>query len=183
MNIIIRNSAGKIFFRPDTTCDRPGEDLYPQEFIQSLSFAPVAFVRVCKAGRSVSERFASRYYDAAGFGLFLYPDDLMDGSAESIAEASCIDHTSFLPAPTANPGDFSLLMDGKQIFSSSSLPCLELEKAIAAASARMHIRTGDIIALELCRPEHLCSRPCRHSIEAFMSSERIIDFNIVMNIL
>ena len=183
MNIIVRNSAGKIFFRPDTTCDRPGEDLYPQEFIGSLSFVPVAYVRVCKAGRSVSERFVRRYYDSAGYGLFLYPDDLLDGLAESIAEASCIDHTSFLPAPVKEPGSFSLLIDGKKLFTTDSLPRPELEKALAAASARMHIRTGDIIALELGSPGHLCSRPCRHSVEGFLSNERIIDFNIVMNIL
>ncbi len=183
MNIIVRNSAGKIFFRPDTTCDRPGEDLYPQEFIQSLSFVPVAYVRVSKAGRSISERFAKRYYDAAGYGLFLYPDDLLDGSAESMAEASCLDHTSFLPSPVQESGRFSLMIDGKELYASDSIPYSELEKALAAASARIHIRTGDIIALELCSPAHLCSRPCKHSIEGFISSERVIDFNIVMNTL
>lgn len=181
MNILVRNANGKVFFRPDTTCDRPGEDLYPQEFIASMSFAPVVYMRVCKAGRSVSERFAGRYFNSAGYGLFLYPDDLLDGSEESVACASCIDHTSFLPAPVEGSGRFSLSCDGEEIFAVEGFPLEDMRKALAEVTSRVHIRTGDLIALELCKPSRLCSRPCRKEIKGVFNSDTIIDFKIIMN--
>ena len=99
MNIIVKTFGGNVIVRPDTTWEKDNEDIYPQDFIETLSFTPVLFARISKPGKSVGLRFASRYYDSANYGLLLYPENLLCGGEEDFACASCIDHTSFLPAP------------------------------------------------------------------------------------
>ena len=181
MNILVRNSAGKIFFRPDATCDRPDDDLYPQEFIEALSYVPVFFMRICKAGRSISPRFAPRYFDVSGFGLFLYPSGMLDGSPESIACASCIDHTSFLPMPQESKDTMNLLLDSALLCTAEAPAPDETAQAISDASAHLHLRTGDIVAMELSLPQPLCKRPCRHSLTGISRGSTLFDFNIIMN--
>ena len=188
MNILIRSVSGKVFSRPDTTADRAAEDVYAPEFVSAFSYAPVLFARVCRAGRSVSERFAERYFDAIGYGILLYPDDLLDGSAESVACASCIDHTSFLPMdllPRQEAGKavFSIEADGSVIYEAPEFDLHLVCKGISEVSSRAHIRTADLVAMELSAPAKLCSRPSTTHLKAYFNEKTTIDFNINMNLL
>ena len=99
MIIIVKTAAGSIITRPETSWERNGTDFYPQEFIEAAACTPVVYARIGKSGRSVAARFAGRYYDSFGYGALLYPENLLDGSPESIACASCIDHSSYLAGP------------------------------------------------------------------------------------
>ena len=162
MNIVVLSASGKVFVRPDTTWERDSEDFYVPEFIDSVSFTPVFFARVSKPGRSVSEKFAGRYFDGLGFGVLLYPENLLDGSEEAFACASCVDHTSFLPFPVLAKGtpstDGTVSKDGTEAFR-EVLPAEDaILKAIAEVTRFCYIRTGDIIAIELSSRQPLCSR-------------------------
>lgn len=146
MNIIVISCEGKVFVRPDTTWERDNEDFYVPDFVDRISASEVLFVRVSKPGRSVSAKFAERYYDGAGRGFLLYPEDMIDGSAEGFACACCLDHTSFLPFP----------IHGKEWLEEG---CgARICEAIALATTFCYIRTGDIIAIELATRKPLCSR-------------------------
>lgn len=164
MNIIVKTSDGKCIVRPDTTWEKDAEDLYVPEFVNGLGYTPVLFARISKPGRSVSAKFASRYYDAVGYGVLLYPEDMLDGSETGFACASCLDHTSFLPAPffgteTLGKGNaFRLLAGGKELFSHDASTTDMIEKAIEEATRFIYIRTGDILAIEIQPREHLVSR-------------------------
>jgi len=96
---IVKTYSGRVIVRPDTSWEKDNEDFYPQDFVDRISFTPVVFARICKPGKSIGIKFAERYYDGINCGILLYPEDLIDGSAEGFACASCIDHTSFLPFP------------------------------------------------------------------------------------
>lgn len=162
MNIVVITSNGKTVVRPDTTWERDGDDLYVPEFIDSVSYSPVFTAHVCKAGRRVDARFAHRYFDAVGFGVLLYPDQLLDGSEEGFASASCLDHSSFIIPPQLAPGTagtgFDLLRDGERIFSSEIPETGMIVRAVSDATRYCYIRRGDIIAVELQERRPLCSR-------------------------
>lgn len=165
MNIIVKTASGRIIVRPDTTWEKDNEDFFPPEFVGPISASPVLFARILKPGRSIGKKFASRYWDAANFGVLLYPEEMIDGSEESYAEACCIDHTSFLPTPLFQPvtidfegNEFVLMKNGETIFSIESgeskegMPSVSIETiedAIVEATKRIYIRTGDLIAIEL----------------------------------
>ncbi len=186
MNIIVKTGAGNVIVRPDTTWEKDNEDLFPQDFIKTLTFTPVLFARICKPGKSVGLRFASRYYDAANYGILLYPENIIGGGAEDFAAASCIDHTSFLPAPLYQKcvlenreNEFVLYRNGDEIYGASADGLEIIEKAIEEATRRIYIRTGDIIAVELAERAPLWEKEdgaiC---ITGTFCENKTIDFNI-----
>ena len=168
MNIAVKTASGRCIVRPDTTLERNSKDFFPPEFVDGLSWSPVLFARVCKAGRSVGKEFAGRYYDAVGYGILLYPRDLLDGSPEAYACASCLDHTSFLPFPLFNKltlgqgNSFRLYVrkEGKArrcIYKHDEGTAGMIEDAIVAITTNIFIRTGDLVAIELKKRSGLCT--------------------------
>lgn len=146
MNIIVKTSGGAVTVRPDTTWSRNNDDYYVPDFVDEISWSPVLCVRISRLGKHIAAKFAGRYYDAAGRGVLLYPENLIDGSAESYATASILDRTSCIVMPE---GDVALLgPEGKAL----------IDNALEQASRYARVRAGDILAVELAPREHLCSR-------------------------
>lgn len=187
MNIIVKTSSSKYIVRPDTTWERDNEDFFPPEFVNGLSFTPVLFARISKPGRSISTRFASRYYDGVGYGMLLYPEDLLGSGEEDFACASCLDHTSFLPFPMFLPlvlgkedNLFRIFKEGKVLFESSSGTLDMIENAVSEASKYVCFRSGDIIAIELQARETLCRREDGPvNISATFCKNRTMEFKII----
>ena len=187
MNIVVVTGGGRVVTRPDTTWEKDSEDLYVPDFVSRLSWSPVLFAKISKPGRSIGLRFAGRYFSNFGYGVLLYPEDLMDGSPEGYACACCLDHTSFLPGETFGKEDpkfadgrFSLLRDGEAIFSHGPASARMLEESIAEASRFCYLLIGDLVAAELQPREPLCSRdgsPCR--LEGLFGDERLCDFKVI----
>ena len=188
MNIVVKTASGRYIVRPDTTWERDNEDLYLPEFVTKVGFTPVLFARISKPGRSIGEKFASRYYDGIGFGALLYPEDMIDGSEEGFAAASCLDHTSFLPFPVDNVltlGDgsscFNLYKGEENIFAYSKGTREMIEKAIAEATRFIYIRTGDVIAIELDIRRPLCTaEDGRVTLKATWCGRESMKFDIIM---
>lgn len=55
---------------------RNNGDFYIPEFTSEISCIPQLVVKICKLGKAVGERFASRYYDEIGVGVRFYADTL-----------------------------------------------------------------------------------------------------------
>lgn len=188
MNIIVRTYSGKNIVRPDTTWERDNEDVFLPEFVEKVSYVPVLFARISKPGRSVALRFADRYYDGIGYGVLLYPENLVDGSEEGYSCASCLDHTSFLPFPLYNKvtlgregNSFELALDGETLFSYNRGENGMICSAIEDATRFIYIRTGDIIAIELAPRAALCERgnaPTR--LSGTYCGNETIDFRIIL---
>jgi len=190
MIIIVKTARGSIITRPETGWERNGTDFYPQEFISAVACTPALYLRISRSGRSIARRFAGRYFDTIGYGALLYPEDMLDGSPESIACASCIDHSSYLAGPAYDRSElgqkekhFLLECDGKTVFDYCGAGADMLETAIEEASARIHVRTGDLLAIELAEPIHLSNRPSTTRLKGSYGNDCLFDFNIIMNLL
>ena len=186
MNIIVKTSSGHITVRPDTTWEKDNEDFYPPEFVDELTYSPVLFARILKPGRSVGRKFASRYYDSIGFGVLLYPENMLDDTPEGYAQAICLDHTSFLPSPMFPPerleknGHFRLFRNEHDLFVFDQPSLNMIEDAIVEATKLLYIRTGDLIAIELAPRKPLTIRPDVSShITGTFDNNEIIDFQII----
>ena len=152
MNIIVKPyDCNLCYCRPDTTWEKESRDLYIPEGVDKVLWAPVVFAKVCKAGKCVSPKFVTRYYDVVGFGVLTYCDD------ENIAFSSCMDHSSIMPVPALNPsvlktGECQFVIsaaDNSFIFEADKNMQTSLEEAICKASERVSLRIGDIVAVEL----------------------------------
>lgn len=189
MNIIVKTSSGKIAVRPDTTWEKDNEDLYPPEFVDELTYSPVLFARILKPGRSVGRKFASRYYDSVGFGVLLYPENMLDGTPEGYVQAICLDHTSFLPSPMFPPQrlgsdpEFRLFLNEEEIFTtapSNTISLNMIEDAIVEATKLLYIRTGDLIAIELSTRKPLIRRQDSNAhITGSFGQDKVLDFQII----
>lgn len=186
MNIIVRTYGGHYIVRPDTTWEKDNEDLYAPEFSGELTFTPVLFARISKPGKYVGEQFASRYFDTVNYGILVYPMNMMDGSPEAFACASCMDHTSFLPFPMyqkivlGQGNDFALNVDGNEVFRTSEGTLAMIERAISEATKSIYIRTGDLIAIELAPMSPLMSRETKSiSVEGSYCDNFAMSFRIV----
>lgn len=188
MNILVKTASGKVIVRPDTTWKRGAEELFLPEFVNSVSYTPVIFARISKAGRSVAAKFADRYYDGICYGVLLYPDDLMDGSPEGFACASCLDRTSFLGYPVYNKvtlgqedNIFEIRQDGKEIFRYNSATEQMIQEAIEEVTRFCYIRTGDFLAIELAPRQHLLDRKDEQTrIESTFCGNYLLDFKVVL---
>lgn len=186
MNIVTITSSGRVIVRPDTTWERDNEDVFLPEYVTRVEWSPVVFARISRPGRSIGKEFADRYYDGVGYGALLYPADLIDGSEEGFACASCVDHTSFLSFPVYNKvtlgeegNDFEIRRDGCEIFRIQAPEASMLEDAIAKASAYVYLRTGDLLAVELQPRELLiegAGSSCR--LEGTFCENFLMDFNV-----
>ena len=191
MNIVVLSNKGHVYCRPDTSWERDNEDFYVPDFVDRLNYSPILFARISKPGKSISSTFAHRYYDAVNFGLFLYPQSLLDIPGEGWACAACLDHSSFLPFPLYNPitlGEKENRFVLKSI-SNASEECLFsccapdknlIEKAIEQVSRYCYLRCGDMVAIELQQMSFLCDRSVESlQIVGSYCDNPTIDFKII----
>lgn len=191
MNIIVRDFAsGKTVCRPDTTWERENKDMYVPDSVSALTYTPIIFARVCKAGKCISAKFAGRYYEGINFGMLLCVEDEKDGTEAALAAASCWDHSSVLPFPlysvaTLEPEDneFVLSKDGEHIY---RVKTGErdfrgvIENALVEASAKLSLRIGDLVAVELEAPRMLASREDKGArVGASYCENETFDYKII----
>lgn len=144
----MRTYGGKVVVRPDTTWERHNRDYFAPDYVSSLDWSPVLFIRVSGAARSTAERFASRYFDAWGRGVLLCAANLIDGTPEGYASSLCLNRTSYLPDPMSGVGTMSE--------EDRDLAC----KALSECSFKLQLRSGDLIAVETAERSFLCDGSC-----------------------
>ena len=183
MNIIVKPYDYKLCYcRPDTTWEKESRDLYMPEGVDKILWTPVVFARICKAGKFVSEKFVTRYYDSVGFGVLLYSGE------DSIAYSSCIDHSSILPLPLYNTvvlenneNHFIINIDSSERdFKMEDNIKKDIESAICTASKRTSLRIGDIVGIELAGMEELLERPGAESrLTAKFCENNLFDLKVI----
>ncbi len=181
MNILVKTYSDKIYCRPDTSWERENKDYYIPEEIDSLSYSPILFVRISKAGKCVRKKFASRYYDGFGYGLLLYLGDC----TEDLATTSCADRSSILPHPLYNPivldfedKEFSIYLNDKLIYKTKEGSHEIIEAGIEQATKLTSIRIGDYLAIEMAPPTKLEAQG-EANIKAIFNEDEIINFKII----
>ena len=183
MNIVVKPYGSNLCYcRPDTTWEKEGRDLYIPDGVQKILLTPVAFAKVSKAGKCVSGKFVSRYYDAVGFGALVYCDE------DAIAFSSCMDHTSLLPMPLYNPvvlenedNTFKLKAGDRDItFNCSKEIQTSLEEAICKSSERVSLRIGDMVIVELAPQEIIAERSNGETaIKAEFCENSLFDLKVI----
>lgn len=192
MNIIVKPYGSDLCYcRPDTTWERENRDLYSPDCVNAWNWTPVLFARISKAGKCISPKFASRYYDSLSFGTLLYI-----GGAD-VASGSCVDHTSILPLPLYNPvvmetegNRFDVVKNEETIFSLETPAAGSLqdsasliqaaEAAICKASQLTSLRIGDYVAVELAPASALAEKTEGSlSLKATFCENEIFNFKII----
>ena len=182
MNIIVKPYGSDLCYcRPDTTWERENKDLYSPDCVNEWHWAPILFARISKAGKCISPKFASRYYDGLNFGALLYI------GGEQTAFASCVDHTSTLPLPLFNPvvletegNKAEFFKNEASFFSCESGSLAAIEEAICKASQLTSLRIGDFVAVELAPLSSLAEKSEGSlSFKATFCENEIFNYRII----
>jgi acylpyruvate hydrolase len=146
-----------IFTKPDTAILRNNAPFYYPDFSKDIHYEVELILRICKEGKNVQEKFASKYFDAIGIGIDFTARDLQQKAKEKglpwdIAKGfngSAPISDTFVPvADFKNLQDinFTLQVDGvmKQQ-GNTSLMLFSFDYIIAYLSKFFTLRTGDLI--------------------------------------
>lgn len=185
MNISVQPYGScRCYCRPDTTWERESKDFYSPESVNTLHWTPVTYVRISKAGKCISGKFVSRYYDGVGFGTLLYIGDFLP----DLASASCADHSSILQSPVGGPElletsdkTYEVFRNGEKIFGCTAEGLKEkVEEAICRASQLTTLRIGDFVAIELAPAAQICDRSEEETkIKAVFGENGLFDLKLI----
>lgn len=144
--------APVLFMKPQNALLTDGKPFYYPDFSKDIHYECEIVVRVCKNGKYISEKFASKYVDAMTLGIDFTARDLQDyqkqkGLPWEIAKA--FDHSAVVGEfQTVKEGDihFQFLKNGEVVQrGNSSLMLHSFNKIIAYASQFFSLNIGDLI--------------------------------------
>lgn len=146
-----------IFTKPDTAILRNNAPFYYPDFTSDVHHEIELVLRICKEGKNIQEKFASKYYDAIGLGIDFTARDLQQKAKEKglpwdIAKGfngSAPISDKFIPVSdfkNLQDINFSIEVDGvlKQQ-GNTSFMLFSFDYIIAYLSKFFTLRTGDLI--------------------------------------
>lgn len=143
-------------FHPDSALLLPGRPLFYPDFGGEWMAHPMLAVRLCRLGKHVDIKFASRYYDALSPAFMIRPCDRAGFAEGELSGMDCsITHGDWL-TPAELIDKMVLTCEDRSIpvhYSSE-----DIERAVSAASRLTTIKMGDILLLPLGDPLPLRTR-------------------------
>lgn len=177
-----------IFTKPDTALLRNGAPFYYPEFSKDIHHEVELVLRICKDGKNIQEKFASKYFDAIGIGIDFTARDLQQKAKEKglpwdIAKGfngSAPISEKFIPvAEFKNLKDinFSLSINGGiRQQGNTSLMIFGFEYVISYLSKFFTLRTGDLIFTGT--PKGVGPVQTGDILSAYIENEKLLEFEV-----
>jgi len=177
-----------IFTKPDTALIRNNAPFYYPDFSKDVHYEAELVLRICKDGKSIDEKFASKYYDAIGIGIDFTARDLQQKAKEKglpwdIAKgfngSAPISDKFISVSEFKNVKDinFSLQVDGvvKQQ-GNTSFMLFNFNYIISYLSKFFTLRTGDLIFTGT--PKGVGPVKIGNVLSAYIENEKLLEFEI-----
>ena len=145
------------FLKPDTALVIRNRPFYYPDFSKDIHYETELVLKICKAGKSIPEKFAGDYYDQIGLGFDFTARDLQQKCKEKGLPweiAKGFDYSAPISQefiPKENFADlknisFNLELNGNKVQEGNSGDMIfSFEKVISYVSKFMTLRTGDLI--------------------------------------
>ncbi len=177
-----------IFTKPDTALVRNNGPFYYPEFSKDVHHEVELVLRICREGKSIEEKFASKYYDSIGIGIDFTARDLQTKAKEKglpwdIAKGfngSAPLSDKFIPVSefkNLRDINFSLQIDGtlKQQ-GNTSLMLFNFDYIISYLSKFFTLRTGDYIFTGT--PKGVSAVTIGNVLSAYIENEKLLEFEV-----
>jgi 2-keto-4-pentenoate hydratase/2-oxohepta-3-ene-1,7-dioic acid hydratase in catechol pathway len=140
------------FVKPDTALLRTNLFYIPQ-FSDNIHYEVEFVVKICKVGKSISSKFANRYYEEVSIGLDLTARDLQDECKRKSHPweiAKAFDYSApigqWQSKNSLKSEDFYLLKNGKVVQSGNPNQMIfDVDTIITYVSKFMTLKKGDLI--------------------------------------
>lgn len=184
---LLQNDAYPLVYTlPDTALLKEGRPFFIPNFAQTCTAELHLVVRICRLGRSISERFAHRYYDALTVGITFTAQELFlkcckeglpwelskgfDGAA-AIGSMIPLNEVSW---PRIN---FEMKIDGKQVMRGKSEEMIKnVDEIIAYVSKFYTLRQGDLLFMGT--PQNPLQVKMNERLSACIEEKTLLTFNV-----
>ena len=175
------------FMKPDSALVIENRPFFYPDFSSDVHHELEVVIRIDRLGRSIEEKFASRYFSEIGLGVDFTARDLQDeqkkkGLPWEIAKG--FDYSApvseFFPVSKykdIHDLSFRLDLNGNTVQDGkSSLMIFSFEKIIAYVSRFMTLKTGDLIFTGT--PAGVGPVSVNDRLEAYLEGEKLMDFPV-----
>jgi acylpyruvate hydrolase len=177
-----------IFTKPDTALLRNNAPFYYPDFSKDIHHEVELVLRICKEGKNIDPKFASKYYDAIGVGIDFTARDLQQKAKEKglpwdLAKGfngSAPVSDKFIPVSefvNLSSINFSLQVDNvtKQE-GNTSLMLFSFDYIISFLSKYFTLRTGDFIFTGT--PKGVGPVKVGNILSAYIENEKLLEFEV-----
>jgi acylpyruvate hydrolase len=177
-----------IFTKPDTAILRSNAPFYYPSFSSDIHHEVELVLRICKEGKNIEEKFASKYYDAVGIGIDFTARDIQsklkakglpwdiakgfNGSAPISDTFIAIDQF-----PDKKAINFKLEVNGElKQTGNTSLLLFSFDYIISYLSKFFTLRTGDLIFTGT--PKGVGPVVTGDKLTAYIEDEKLLEFEV-----
>ncbi|HEX8041116.1 MAG TPA: fumarylacetoacetate hydrolase family protein [Chryseosolibacter sp.] len=177
-----------IFTKPDTALLRNNAPFYLPDFSKDVHHEVELVLRICKDGKNIQDKFASKYYDALAVGIDFTARDLQQKAKEKglpwdIAKGfngSAPVSDKFIPVTDfkdLKDINFSLTINGGiRQQGNTKLMIFSFDYIISYLSRFFTLRTGDLIFTGT--PKGVGPVQAGDTLAAFIENEKLLEFEV-----
>jgi 2-keto-4-pentenoate hydratase/2-oxohepta-3-ene-1,7-dioic acid hydratase in catechol pathway len=177
-----------IFTKPDTALIRNNGPFYYPEFSKDIHHEVELVLRICKEGKSIQDKYSSKYYDAIGIGIDFTARDLQQKAKEkglpwdiskgfngsAPVSDKFIQVSDFKDLKDIN---FTLAINGElRQHGNTSLMLFNFDYIISYLSKFFTLRTGDLIFTGT--PKGVGPVKIGDTLAAFIENEKLLEFDV-----
>ncbi|MCK9618349.1 MAG: fumarylacetoacetate hydrolase family protein [Lentimicrobiaceae bacterium] len=175
------------FCKPDTALLRNNQPFFYPDFSSEIHYEVEVVIKICKLGKSVSEKFASNYYNQVGLGIDFTARDIQRNCKEkgmpweiSKAFDGSAAISPFLPLetiPNLNSMNFRLDINGKMVQTGNTSEMIfRFDTIVSYISQFITLRTGDLIFTGT--PAGVGPVFINDLLEAYLNDKKMLRFRI-----
>jgi 2-keto-4-pentenoate hydratase/2-oxohepta-3-ene-1,7-dioic acid hydratase in catechol pathway len=177
-----------IFTKPDTAILRNNAPFYLPDFSKEIHHEVELVLKICKEGKNIEEKFASKYFDSIGVGIDFTARDLQQKAKEKglpwdIAKGfngSAPISEKFIPVgefKNLKDINFKLEVDGQlKQQGNTRLMLFGFDYIIAYLSKFFTLKTGDLIFTGT--PKGVGPVVIGNKLSAYIENERLLEFEV-----
>ncbi len=183
----VRPQEPVIFLKPDSALLKDGKPFFIPDFSNDVQYETELVVRICRLGKSISERFAHRYYDAVTLGIDFTARDLQR-QARAVGNpwdlSKGFDNSAVIGdfVPAERFGDlqklrFHLDINGNTVQRGYTADMLfRVDEIIAYVSRFYTLKMGDLLYTGTpvgVGPVHIDDH-----LQGYLEGEKLLDFHV-----
>ncbi len=175
-----------VFLKPQTALLKDNKPFYYPEWTKDLHYETELVLKVCKQGKYIDEKFASKYFDEVTVGIDFTARDLQSQQktkglpweiAKAFDNSAVIGEFRKVTIDGDNGINFSMNLNGVEVQKGNTNDMMfSFEKIIAYASQFFTLQTGDLIFTGT--PAGVGAVKIGERLEGFLESEKVFDFEI-----
>ena len=175
-----------VFTKPDTAILRNNDPFYYPDFSKDIHYEVELVLKISKDGKSIEEKFASKYFDSVGIGIDFTARDLQQKAKEKglpwdIAKGfngSAPIGNKFMPVAEfkdLKEINFSLEVNGQvKQQGNTNLMLFSFDHIIAYISRFFTLKTGDLIFTGT--PKGVGPVAIGDKLSAYLENEKLLEF-------